>query len=116
LTSAKQATGIKKVIDILETTRKELEAHKYLPKIYVIGSTNVGKSTFINAMIYRTNRYKDPNKMLYRTKFDILTESPMPGTTLDFVHVEALKVGFKVFDTPGIPNTQSSVAARIADY
>lgn len=33
----------------------------------------------------------------------LLTVSPLPGTTMDFIQVEDLHVGFKVFDTPGIP-------------
>jgi len=37
-------------------------------------------------------------------KEDTLTSSPYPGTTLEIIRVEDLHLGFKVFDTPGIPN------------
>ena len=61
---------------------------KYPPKIYVLGCTNSGKSSFINALIFKMNKYKDPAKIQYRQKYDVLTESPAPGTTLDLVTVE----------------------------
>jgi ribosome biogenesis GTPase A len=70
----------------------------------VLGSTNSGKSSFINAMIYKGNKYKDPHKIHYRSKYDVLTESAMPGTTLDMINVEDIKTGFMFIDTPGIPN------------
>jgi len=70
----------------------------------VVGSTNSGKSSFINSMIFKANKYKDPNKAHYRSKYAVLTEAPAPGTTLDFIQVEDIKVGYKILDTPGIPN------------
>lgn len=71
-----------------------------------MGSTNAGKSSFINSMIFTINRYKDPNKIHYRSKYDILTESALPGTTLEMINVEDIKLGFKFIDTPGIPNLE----------
>lgn len=104
LTSAKMATGINKVVEILEKVKKDLDPNRYLPKVYVVGCANSGKSSFINALIYKSRRYKEPNKIHYRSKYNILTESAAPGTTLEMVNVEEVKLGFKFLDTPGIPN------------
>jgi hypothetical protein len=38
--------------------------------------------------LFKSNKYKDPSKIHYRQKYDILTESAAPGTTLDLVTVE----------------------------
>lgn len=104
LTSAKKATGIEKVMTMLEKIKKSFDPKAYLPKVYVVGCTNSGKSSFVNAMIYKGNKYKEPGKVHYREKYSILTESGMPGTTLDLVSVDEIKLGFKMLDTPGIPN------------
>ncbi len=91
MVSAKKATGINKVIAIIEKLKKELKEVDYLPKIYVVGCTNSGKSSFINAMIYKLNKFKNPAKIHYRSKYDVLTESPLPGTTMDFINVESVR-------------------------
>jgi ribosome biogenesis GTPase A len=82
------------------------------PKLFIIGNTNVGKSSFINKLIQRSNRFLSPeerNKTLYNNTFNPnllndLTESPLPGTTIGITKVESLTLGMKFFDTPGIPN------------
>jgi ribosome biogenesis GTPase A len=35
-----------------------MQDQKYLPKIYVLGSTNSGKSSFINSLLYKSKKYK----------------------------------------------------------
>ena len=60
--------------------------------IYITGATNVGKSTFINALL---KSYADSKK-------DIITISSTAGTTLDFI-----KIPFEdrfIIDTPGLLN------------
>lgn len=115
MSSAKVATGISKTLKILELIKKDLDHLKFLPKVYVMGCTNSGKSSLINSMIFRANKYKDPFKVHYRTKYNILTESALPGTTLEMMPVEQIKIGYKVLDTPGIPNLDQ-VSSHVADY
>jgi 30S ribosome assembly GTPase len=115
LASAKEATGIQKILDILEKIKKEYGENQYLPKIYVVGCTNSGKSSFINSLMYKSNKYRDSNKVHYRSKYAVLTEAPAPGTTLDFVSVEDIRLGYKFLDTPGIPNL-TQVSSHIEDY
>jgi ribosome biogenesis GTPase A len=57
-------------------------------------------------MIFKSNKYKEPHKVHYRSKYNVLTESALPGTTLEMVNVEQIKLGFKILDTPGIPNLE----------
>ena len=66
-------------------------------------------------MVYKSNKYKDASKIHYREKYDVLTESPAPGTTLDLVTVEQMSIGFRVIDTPGIPN-MNQCSAHITDF
>lgn len=50
-TSARQVTGIPKVLDCLHKLKNKSQNLKFRPKVYVIGTTNSGKSSLINAMI-----------------------------------------------------------------
>ncbi len=72
--------------------------------MYVVGSTNSGKSSFINSLVFKSNKYKEPSKVHYRSKYATLTEAPAPGTTLDMVAVDDIRIGYKFLDTPGVPN------------
>ena len=57
------------------------------------------------------------NRMMknHRLMQELLTVSPIPGTTMDFIEVKDLKIGLKIFDTPGVPNP-AQVTSRIEDY
>lgn len=84
--SAEKGTGIDRVMAAIEDLREGRD-------VYVVGVTNVGKSTFINQML---KRFQVDEK-------ELLTTSRFPGTTLDLVEIP-LQEGERLFDTPGIIN------------
>ena len=83
LCSAQKNIGFEKMIAALEEHRKGKD-------VYVVGATNVGKSTLINRLI------RD-----YSNLDGELTTSRYPGTTLDLVNIP-LNDGKYIVDTPGI--------------
>lgn len=83
LTSAQNKAAIKELIGKIEQYRKRRD-------VYVVGVTNVGKSTLINAIIQEISGDKD-----------IITTSRFPGTTLDKIEIP-LADGSHIYDTPGI--------------
>ncbi|GAB2703976.1 ribosome biogenesis GTPase YqeH [Paenibacillus thermoaerophilus] len=83
LLSAKLNAGFDRLLEALRNHRNGRD-------IYVVGATNVGKSTLINRLI---SDYSDLDGEL--------TVSPYPGTTLDVVSVP-LEDGGAMIDTPGI--------------
>jgi ribosome biogenesis GTPase A len=58
--------------------------------VYVVGTTNAGKSSFLNRVLQEVTEDRD-----------ILTTSPFPGTTLDLVKIP-LEDGKFLIDTPGV--------------
>lgn len=85
LVSAEKGHFIKEVISAIEEYRNGRD-------VYVVGCTNVGKSTFINRIIKEITG-----------EGDIITTSHFPGTTLDIIEVP-LSDGKSFVDTPGIIN------------
>lgn len=83
LTSAQNKWAIKELIAKIEELRQRRD-------VYVVGVTNVGKSTLINAIIQEITGDKN-----------IITTSRFPGTTLDKIEIP-LNDGSYIFDTPGI--------------
>ena len=83
LTSAQNKWAIKELIAKIEELRQGRD-------VYVVGVTNVGKSTLINAFIQEITGDKN-----------IITTSRFPGTTLDKIEIP-LNDGSYIFDTPGI--------------
>lgn len=62
--------------------------------VYVVGVTNVGKSTFINALL---KHYTENTNELF------ITTSEFPGTTLDLIEIP-LDEKSSLYDSPGIVN------------
>ncbi|CAH1219467.1 putative protein YqeH [Paenibacillus allorhizoplanae] len=83
LCSAKKNIGFDRVISAVQEYRGNMD-------VYVVGATNVGKSTLINRLI---SDYSDLEAEL--------TTSQYPGTTLDLVKIP-LDDGKFIIDTPGI--------------
>lgn len=83
LTSAKKKNEMSDLLDLIETYREGRD-------VYVVGVTNVGKSTLINAIISTTAGVDN-----------VITTSQFPGTTLDKIEIP-LEDGHFIIDTPGI--------------
>ncbi len=128
LVSSKNGQNFDHVIHKIKMIKEKAKENRVpRPKIFVIGSTNVGKSSFINKLIMRSNKHMDASRMSkfeYKKDYRIneksifekeegpkeeshLTASPLPGTTIGITKVESMKFGIKLFDTPGIPNKSS---------
>lgn len=69
-----------------------IEEYRNGQDVYVVGCTNVGKSTFINRIIKQATG-----------EGEVITTSHFPGTTLDMIGIP-LDDGSALFDTPGIIN------------
>ncbi|CAM9421408.1 unnamed protein product, partial [Heterosigma akashiwo] len=98
LVSCKTGAGVDRVVrDMRYFARERGNAD-----IYVIGSANVGKSTFINYLLQGGREGKPggrgPGKNASRGKK--VTTSPIPGTTLDFLKIDI--GGTLLIDTPGL--------------
>lgn len=83
LVSAAKKRNLEDLINFLAKKGKKKD-------IYFVGTTNVGKSTLINAIISARSELKD-----------VITTSKFPGTTLDAIKIP-LSDGHYLIDTPGI--------------
>lgn len=86
LTSAEKGHGIDELLALIEKHRNGRD-------VYIIGSTNVGKSTLVNAIIKRFTEITE----------DLITVSQFPGTTLGLIEIPLDSQSFLI-DTPGIIN------------
>ncbi|GGE43336.1 ribosome biogenesis GTPase YqeH [Pullulanibacillus camelliae] len=96
LISAETGMGIDELASAIEDYRKGKD-------VYIVGATNVGKSTFINKLI----------DTLGGEQHLKLTTSQFPGTTLNFIGIP-LDDGRSLYDTPGIINHHQM--AHYIDY
>ncbi|MBS4217076.1 ribosome biogenesis GTPase YqeH [Bacillus sp. FJAT-49711] len=85
LVSAAKGSQIKEALE-------QIEYHRKGKDVYIVGCTNVGKSTFINRIIKEVAGGQD-----------VITTSHFPGTTLDMIEIP-LDDGKALIDTPGIIN------------
>ncbi|RFU65786.1 ribosome biogenesis GTPase YqeH [Peribacillus glennii] len=85
LVSAAKGQHIREAAEAIDEYRRGKD-------VYVVGCTNVGKSTFINRLIKEVTG-----------EGDIITTSHFPGTTLDKIEIP-LDDGKALIDTPGIIN------------
>ncbi|WP_295728433.1 ribosome biogenesis GTPase YqeH [uncultured Limosilactobacillus sp.] len=83
LVSAKKNHQIEELLTTIEKYRNHRD-------VYVVGVTNVGKSTLINQIIKQRTGVQD-----------LITTSRFPGTTLDKIEIP-LDDGQELIDTPGI--------------
>ncbi|MFD3447659.1 ribosome biogenesis GTPase YqeH [Microbacteriaceae bacterium 4G12] len=86
LISAAKGQGIRELANAIEEYREGKD-------VYVVGCTNVGKSTFINRMIKEFSEETE----------NVITTSHFPGTTLDLIDIP-LDEQSSMYDTPGIIN------------
>ncbi|WP_100013353.1 ribosome biogenesis GTPase YqeH, partial [Lentibacillus sediminis] len=87
LISSKKGYGIRDLANRLEDYRLGKD-------VYIVGTTNVGKSTFVNQLIKQSEGPEDA-----------ITTSYFPGTTLGFIEIP-LDETSSIIDTPGIVNKQ----------
>jgi ribosome biogenesis GTPase YqeH len=85
LMSAAKNHGLDEVASCIDYYRKGRD-------VYVVGTTNVGKSTFINHLIQQLGSGNS-----------VITTSKFPGTTLDFIAIP-LDDDRNLYDTPGVVN------------
>lgn len=101
LVSSVKGTGI-------EEASLQLDQLRQGKDVYVVGCTNVGKSTFINHLIHQSVGEKD-----------VITTSYFPGTTLGFIEIP-LDEQSNLIDTPGIINDHQMAhfddCERLEDY
>ena len=84
----------------LDDLIKYLNEHSQDQDVYFVGTTNVGKSTLINAIIDEMGDVKN-----------LITTSRFPGTTLDRIEIP-LDNGHFLVDTPGIM-TKKQLASKL---
>lgn len=86
LISSTKGHNIDNVMQLIENYRKRRD-------VYIVGTTNVGKSTFVNTLL---KNFSDSTK-------DVITVSNMPGTTLGFIEFP-IDSKSSIIDTPGLVN------------
>ena len=81
----------------LDELYKKIKQYQSSKKVYVVGSTNAGKSTLVNKLVKN-----------YSTEESNITASIMPSTTLNQINVK-LNDDLTLIDTPGIVDETSII-------
>lgn len=81
----------------IDTVRQNMDFYRDGRDVYIVGSTNVGKSTFINHLIGEPGGGDNA-----------ITTSRFPGTTLNFIGIP-LSDGCTLYDTPGVVNLRQMI-------
>lgn len=81
----------------IDELANQLAIYRQDDDVYIVGVTNVGKSTFINQLIKRTSGLEN-----------VITTSYFPGTTLGMIKIPLDDTTFLI-DTPGIVNDHQMV-------
>jgi len=81
----------------LDELYKKIRQYQTSKKVYVVGSTNAGKSTLVNKLVKN-----------YSTEVSDITASIMPSTTLNQINVK-LNDDLTLIDTPGIVDETSII-------
>lgn len=81
----------------LDTLYRKIKQYQTSKKVYVVGSTNAGKSTLVNKIVKN-----------YSTTISDITASLMPSTTLNQINVK-LDEDLTLIDTPGIIDETSII-------
>lgn len=82
----------------IEGLMEAIERYRSGHDVFIVGMTNVGKSSLINQILKQTGVDHE----------DLLTTSPFPGTTLNMIEIP-LEDGHALYDTPGIVNRKQMV-------
>lgn len=87
ITSGKKNLNLDAIYDAIQEYRHDRD-------VYVVGVTNVGKSTFVNALLKHYAQINNDH---------LITVSEFPGTTLNLIEIP-LDEQSTLYDTPGIVN------------
>lgn len=110
--------GISHVIDVILSSGQtnyntdlifdKIEELRNGRDVYIIGNSNVGKSTFINSLLKNYSNFTDK----------LITTSYFPGTTLNVINIPLDKKSY-IYDTPGIITKNSiyyAVEPKVLKY
>lgn len=87
LVSGKTGYNIEQLVRLIEKYRNKKD-------VYIVGTSNVGKSSIINAIL---RKYTDLQR-------DLVTTSVVPGTTLNAIRIPFFQDHKAIIDTPGLIN------------
>jgi ribosome biogenesis GTPase YqeH len=96
--SSKNGLYIKDLINTIDFLRHDRN-------VYFMGCANVGKSSLINALLKENTSIKE----------DLISTSPIPGTTLDQIIVPFFEDNKAFIDTPGLINENNILSNIFPD-